>query len=86
MKFRERAERAGAAVGAALQMTPDAEQAKAVADAIEREIIEAVMEESERCIKVSHKCCPPDLDIAHKIADEIKRAHTALIANLSSLR
>ena len=86
MSFRNRAERAADAVGELLETGPDADQAKAIADAIEKEIIEAVLEESERCVKVAHTCCSPDLDKAHKIAEGIKRTHTALIANLSSLR
>ena len=86
MSFRERAERAALAAGDILGAAPDAAQAKALRAAIEKEIIEAVLEEAERCITVSRSCCSPDLDIAHKIAEEIKRSHTALVANLSSLR
>ncbi|MDX1574788.1 MAG: hypothetical protein R3285_01260 [Kiloniellales bacterium] len=86
MSFRNRAERAAAAISGLLESSPDADQAKAIADAVEKEIIEAVLEESERCVRVAHQCCSPDLDKAHKIAEGIKRTHTALIANLSSLR
>jgi hypothetical protein len=86
MNFRKRAERAAGVIGGLLEANPDAAQTKAVADAIEKEIIEAVLAESERCVKVARSCCAPDLDKAHKIAEEIKRTHTALIANLSSLR
>lgn len=86
MNFRNRAKRAAAAIGDLLGASPDAAQAKAITDAIEKEIIEAVLAESERCVKVAHTCCSPDLDKAHKIAEEIKRTHTALVANLSSLR
>jgi formaldehyde-activating enzyme involved in methanogenesis len=60
--------------------------AKAIADAVEKEIIEAVLDESHRCVQVAHTCCSADLDKAHKIADGIKRTHTALAANLSALR
>ena len=86
MNIRQRAERAAGAIGDLLEASPDAAKAKAVVDAIEREIIEAVLAEAERCVKVAHTCCSPDLDKAHKIAEEIKRTHTALVANLSSLR
>lgn len=86
MNFRKRAERAAGEIGSLLGASPDAAQAKAMADAIEKAIIEAVLAESERCVKVAHTCCSPDLDKAHKIAEEIKRTHTALVANLSSLR
>ena len=86
MSFRDRAERAAGVIGGLLDSGADAAQTKAIADAIEKEIIEAVLEESERCVKVAHNCCSPDLDKAHKIAEGIKRTHTALVANLSSLR
>jgi len=86
MNFRNRAERAAGAVGELLETGPDSVQAKAIADAIEKEIIEAVLEESQRCVEVAQTCCSPDLDKAHKIAEGIKRTHTALVANLSSLR
>ncbi len=86
MSFRDRAERAAGAIGGLIDSGADEAQTKAIADAIEKEIIEAVLEESERCVKVAHTCCSPDLDKAHKIAEGIKRTHTALIANLSSLR
>ncbi len=86
MSFRNRAERTAGVIAGILETSPDAAQAKAIANAIEKEIVEAVLAESERCVKVARTCCAPDLDKAHKIAEEIKRTHTALIANLSSLR
>ena len=86
MTIRNRAEHAAGVIAGLLETSPDSAQAKSMADAIEKEIIEAVLAESERCVKVARACCSPDLDKAHKIAEEIKRAHTALITNLSSLR
>jgi formaldehyde-activating enzyme involved in methanogenesis len=86
MNFRNRAKRAADVIGGLLETSPDPTQAKAIADAIEKEIIEAVLEESERCVKVAHTYCSADLDKAHKIAEGIKRTHTALAANLSALR
>ena len=82
MSFRSRAEHAAGVIGGLIDIDPDSDQSKAIADAVEKEIIE----ESERCLKVAHQCCSPDLDKAHKIAEGIKRTHTALVANLSSLR
>jgi hypothetical protein len=86
MSFRNRAEYATEVIGGLLETSPNADQAKAIADTIEQEIIEAVLGESERCVKVARTCCLQDIDKAHMIAEEIKRTHTALIANLSSLR
>ena len=86
MSFRIRAERAAGVISDLLDTGPDTAQAKAIADAIEREIIEAVLEESDRFVGVARECCSPDFDKATKIAESIKRTHTALIANLSSLR
>ncbi len=55
------------------------------------QIIEAALEQSirstnERCIEAVNICCSADQDLAHKIAEELRRKETALIANLSSLR
>ena len=86
MSFREQADKATQAAAEALGTTPTPEQAKAVADVIERAIIESYQDAAGRCAKVASACCAEDRDLAHKVADEIRRANTALIANLSSLR
>ena len=86
MSFRERADEAATAAAKAFGTTPTPEQAKAVADVIERAIIESYQDAASRCAKVASECCAEDRDLAHKVAEQIKRANTALIANLSSLR
>jgi len=59
----------------------------AVIAAIEKTIIEALLAERERCAVVAYKYCyEEDQDKAHKIAEDIKRVRTALVANLESLR
>ena len=86
MNITERAESAAKAAYAVLQVTPSEGQDRSVTDAIEQAIINAVLEESTRCTNVVLECCSPDLDTAHKVAQEIRRANQALIANLSSMR
>jgi hypothetical protein len=86
MNLRERASRAADNVCQILEAAPSEQHAKDLTDAIEREIIEAVLDESQRCALVAHECCDPDLDTAHKIRKGIEEAQTALVANLSSLR
>ncbi len=86
MNMRERASRAADGVCQLLAAAPDEKQAKGITDVIDREIIDAVLEESQRCVSVVKECCSPDLDSAHKIRQGIERSKTALIANLSSLR
>ncbi len=83
MSFREQAVQA---VAEALGATPTPEQAKAAAEVIERAIIESFQDGAVRSAKVAKECCAEDQDLAHKIDDEIQRANTALIANLSSMR
>ncbi len=83
MSFREQAVQA---VAEALGATPTPEQAKAAAEVIERAIIDSFRDGAVRSAKVAKDCCAADRDLAHKIADEIHRANTALIANLSSMR
>ncbi len=86
MSFREQADKATQAAAAALGTTLTPDQAKAVADVIERAIIDSYRDAAARCAKVASECCAEDRDLTHKVADQIKRANTALIANLSSLR
>lgn len=86
MTFRERAENAARTIYDVLQMSPTAEQAKKVGDAVERALIEAALNEQERCAQVAVQCCSADRDMAHKVAVQIRQTHTALIANLSGMR
>ncbi len=86
MSFREQADKAAHAVAEAYGTKATPEQAKAAADVIERAIIESYQDAAGRCARVASACCAQDRDLAHKVADEIRRANTALIANLSSLR
>lgn len=58
-----------------------------VVRAIEKTIIEALLEERERCASVAYDhVCAEDRDRAHKVSDEIRRIRNALAANLGSLR
>jgi len=55
--------------------------------AIEKTIIEALLEERERCASVAYDhVCAEDRDRAHKVSEEIRRVRDALAANLGSLR
>ena len=86
MTFRDQAETTTEAVVQALGATPSAEQRKTVAGLIEQSIIDSYQDAAERCATVAMDCCSEDRDMAYKIAKEIKRQNTALIANLSALR
>ena len=86
MTFREQAEQTAQAVAKLLQAESTPEQSKEAAELIERAIIESYRDAAERCATVARECCSADRDLAHKVAEEIRRANTALIANLSSLR
>ncbi|MEG3618026.1 hypothetical protein V5T82_06125 [Magnetovibrio sp. PR-2] len=84
--LRERAEEAKAKVLDILGVDDHSHDEEMV-KAIEAIIIEALLEERERCATVAYDhCCAEDRDMAHKVADEIKRIRTALVANLDSLR
>ena len=86
MSFRKQADKTTNAVAEALGTAPTPEQAKAVAELIEQAIIESYQDAASRCATVASKCCAEDQNLANKVADEIRRANIALIANLSSLR
>lgn len=60
---------------------------KEVILAVERAIIDALLQERERCATVAFDhCCAEDRDRAHKVAEEIRRVRNALLTNLESLR
>jgi len=86
MTIRTHATKAAEAALAALGAAPDEAQRNAVLMAIEKAMIDLMREDEERYAKAALNCCAPDLDTAHKIAEEVRRANTALIANLSSMR
>ncbi len=86
MTFRTQAEETARAVVDTLGAAPSAAQSKQVADVIERAIIDSYRDAAGHCAKVARESCGTDKDLGHKVADEIRRANIALIANLSSLR
>ncbi len=86
MTFRTQAEQTARAIVDTLGAAPDAAQSKQVTDLIERAIIASYQDAAGRCANVAREFCGADKDLAHKVADEIRRANIALIANLSSLR
>ena len=86
MTIRKHAEKAAEDVFGILGTPGTDEQSREIPDAIEKAIIEAVLEEAGRCAEVAKACCSADRDMAHKIAEEIHRSHEVLIANLSSMR
>ncbi len=83
--LRERAETATKEVQDILGVSADTHP-KEIADALERTIINALLEERQRCAAVAFKFCGDDRKKAQSIAEEINRTNTALVANLSSMR
>ena len=83
--LRERAEEASQQVPSILGVSED-DHPQEVADAIEKTIIKALLEERHRCADVAFQCCEEDKDKAHKVSEEIRRVNTALMANLGAMR
>lgn len=84
--IRQRAEETANAVFKAIRIKPTAEQTNSAVRAIEQGLIGSYRDATDRCARVAKACCSEDLDMAHKIAEEMKRANAALIANLSGMR
>ena len=57
-----------------------------IADAIERSITNALVEERKRCADVATECLSDDRETGERVAEEINRINSALIANLSAMR
>ena len=83
--LRKRAEAATKEVQDLLGVSADSHP-KEIADAIEITITKALLEERRRCADVASNCCDDDRERGNRIADEINRINTALIANLSAMR
>ncbi len=83
--LRERADAATKEVQDILGVSADTHP-KEIADALERTIINALLEERRRCAEVALKCCGDDRKKGQTIVEEINRTNTALIANLSAMR
>ncbi len=86
MSFADSAKDAAKEIVGVLEASPNEEQISRVTKAIERAVIEAVLEEQQRCAHTAIECCSADQDIANKIVKEIRRSEVSLIANLSALR
>ncbi len=83
--LRERAEAATQEVQDILGVSADTHP-KEIADALERVIINALLEERRRCADVAVKFCGDDRKKGQTIVEEINRTNAALVANLSSMR
>lgn len=84
--LRERAEQTAHKIQEILRSSGEPHEQE-IAQAIEKAIIEALLQERERCATVAYThVCEEDRDQAHKVAEEIRRVRNALAANLSSLR
>ena len=83
--LRERAEAATKEVQDILGVSVETHP-KEIADALERTIINALLEERKRCAAVASQCLKDDQQKADMVAEEINRINTALVANLSSMR
>ena len=61
----------------------DMQKVTTIIEAAMRDAVEAAEAESR---KVVSDCCEADQDMAHKVAEEIRRRQDALVTNLSSMR
>lgn len=86
MNISENAKSTARAVCAMLGVDPDEEHLRQVSQVIERSIVNAILSETERYTHVVMSCCSADLDLAHKLAAEIRSSNEALITNLASMR
>ena len=86
MNMRERANQAARSVCEALSVDANAKQFDVVVGIVEQAIIDAILEATRQSGEAVMECCSPDLDMAHKVSEEIRRRQGALVTNLKSLR
>ncbi len=53
---------------------------------IERMLVQTIQTTSKACQEAAASCYAPESEVSSKVSEEIERAESALIANLSSLR
>ena len=83
--LKERADAATTEVQDILGVSADTHPSE-IADAIERTIINVILEERQRCSDVASKCLKDDQKNEQTIVEEINRTNAALVANLSAMR
>jgi hypothetical protein len=81
----ERANEATRDVFDAMGVSPTPDQSKQITKIIEHAMVDAYRDSAKSSVKAAQQCST-DRTLGHKIAEEIKRANKALIANLSSMR
>jgi len=86
MDFKERAEITARAVCEILRAKVSAKAHRQITEIIEGAMLDAVLEDGERYTKLVIRHCAADRDLTHKITEDIRRAQTALVTNLSSMR
>ena len=86
MNLKDRSQKAVQEACKAMGAEVSAEQQEVVVGIIEAAMADAIRETAMQSGEAVRSCCSHDLDMAHKIAEEIQRSQAALIANLSSLR
>ena len=86
MSLKNLADQAVAEIDKSLPIDLTDEESAAVAKIVENTLVEAVGQTSRSCRDAAVVCCGPEADMAHKIAEEVKLARKALIANLMGPR
>ncbi len=86
MDIKDRAEITARAVCELLNQRASKKLRNQVTDIIEDALLNAVLDDGERYTELIMQHCGADRDLAYKIAEDIRRAQTALITNLSSMR
>jgi len=86
MSLKSRTDDVTSAVVDLIDGAADPETTKAIAKIVEKALIASYRDCTERNTRVAAACCAEDEDKAHKISEEMRRANTALIANLSGMR
>ena len=85
MSFAQSAKKTADQLLAKMGAEPDEKQKAEMAKVIEEALIQAAIEEQQRCVHSVNLCCSADQDMAHKIATRIREHETSVIANLKGL-
>jgi hypothetical protein len=85
MSFAQSAKKTADELLAKMGVAADEKQKAEMTKAIEEALIQAALDEQQRCVRSVNLCCSADQDMAHKISDRIREHETTVIANLKGL-
>ncbi len=86
MPLRQQAEKTVTAILTTMELDANHSHKSQLVRIVENALIEAALDERQRCVHAINQCCSEDSDTAHKISRKIQQRQLSVIANLEGMR